>query len=270
MGIKYCVDEAFFQRWNSTMAYVLGFIYADGSIYRSARGNYLAITSVDKNIIYSIKRWMKSEHIVAITKPTWPNGKLRYVLRIGNKKLYNDLLRLGVYPSKSLTERMPRIPRKFIKDFVRGNFDGDGCVHLDKSKGKKQKIVLRALLTVFTSGSKEFLDDLLQILKREMMIKRTKIYDSHRSFQLRLGTADSVGLFKFMYDKVPKEFFFSRKYTIFKNYFRLRPQRIDKKVQSILEYAGNGHVAKKLTQRSAKPLYMGANPIVASRLAINC
>ena len=263
MGIKYGVNEglgAGMELWH--MCWVLS-MQMEAS-FAPCGGNYISITSTDKKIIHDIKRWMKSEHTIVPARPTWPNGKLRYVLRMGNKKLYEDLLRFGVYPNKSLTVRMPSIPRKFIKDFVRGYFDGDGCAHLNKSKGEKQKIIVRALLTIFTSGSRAFLDDLLQVLKRETVIKRTRIYKSHRSFQLRLGTADSIELFKFMYDKALKGHFFSRKYMIFKNYFKLRPQRIDKKVQSILEYGGNGHVAKKQTRRSAKPLYMGANPIVAS------
>jgi hypothetical protein len=58
MGIKYKANEDFFKVWNPTMAYVLGFIYADGCIYISERGSYLSVTSIDKDIIINIKRWM--------------------------------------------------------------------------------------------------------------------------------------------------------------------------------------------------------------------
>lgn len=32
MGVKYFVDEGFFNVWRPRMAYVLGFLYADGSL----------------------------------------------------------------------------------------------------------------------------------------------------------------------------------------------------------------------------------------------
>lgn len=244
MGIKYKVNSSFFKDWNSVMAYCLGFIYADGSIYRSSRGHYIAITSTDKPIILNFKQWLGSDHVITMAKPTWPNGNPRFTLRIGDKEIYYDLVKLGLYPNKSLTIRMPQIPDFFIGDFIRGYFDGDGCVYLYKSKGKKQKLILRQLSAVFTSGSKLFLMDLMWILREKSVIRQKRVYDSHRSFQLKLGTNDSVKLFKLMYKKVSSGAFFLRKYRTFFNYFKLRPQRIDKAVQGALRYLSNGHVAK--------------------------
>lgn len=39
-----------------------------------------------------------------------------------------------------------------------------------------------------------------------------------------------------MYEDTPEELFFSRKFDIFRTYFSLRPSRIDKEVESILNY----------------------------------
>ena len=246
------------------MAYVLGFWYADGSIYPSARGSYIAVTSVDEFIIQRIKRWRQSEHTIRIEPSVFPNGKLKFILRIGNKALYKNLLNLGLFPSKSLTIRMPAIPREFLKDFIRGYFDGDGCAYLGKRKGKRQEYVLNKLVTVFTSGSRLFLEDLLDVSKSEMDLKLDKVYQGNRCFQLRFGTSDSVKFFKFMYRDIHPNFFFMCKFEVYEKYFGLRPQRIDKEVEVILRCVQVGRVAKKQTRRSAKPLYMGANPITAS------
>jgi intein/homing endonuclease len=243
MGIKYKVNENFFKAWSPTMAYVLGFIYADGCIYPSVRGSYLSVTSIDEHIIVNIKRWMESDH--TITKTIFAdNRKPRFGLKIGNKEIYADLLKLGVYPNKSLTVRMPDIPQFVLRHFVRGYFDGDGCIDLYRSKGLTQEIILRKLTTIFTSGSRLFLKDLLEVLKKNLEIKQTKVYGSRRAFQLRFNTSESVQFFKFMYAEVPTEFFFLRKFKIFATYFSLRPQRIDKEVEIILRYIGNGHVVK--------------------------
>ena len=58
-----------------------------------------------------------------------------------------------------------------------------------------------------------------------------------------------------------------RKFKNFLRYFLLCPLKIDKDIKNILENLNYGHVAKKQTLRSAKPLYVGANPTVASKLA---
>ena len=34
--LKYSVNEKFFDKWNSQMAYVLGFSYSDGNIYKTS------------------------------------------------------------------------------------------------------------------------------------------------------------------------------------------------------------------------------------------
>lgn len=227
------------------MAYVLGFIYADGCIYTSVRGSYISVTSADECIIVNIKRWMESAHI--ITKTTFPdNRKPKFALRIGNKVIYNDLLKLGISPSKSLTVRMPDVPAFVLKDFIRGYFDGDGCVNIYRSRGLTQEIILRQLKIIFTSGSQLFLEDLLRVLNERFSLRLVRIYPNSRAFQLRFSTRDSVTLFKFMYENTPEELFFSRKFETFAAYFSLRPQRVDKEVEIILRYVGIGHVAKEI------------------------
>ena len=91
LGIKYKVNESFFNKWSPVMAYVLGYWYADGSMYPSVRGSYITVTSVDQDTIYKIKKWLGSHHIIRMRKPTWPNGKNSFALRIGNKNLYKSL-----------------------------------------------------------------------------------------------------------------------------------------------------------------------------------
>src|SRR3989338_4130946 len=109
MGIKYFSNEQFFDTWTREMAYVLGYLYADGSLEDSAyiRGKYIRVTSVERGSIERIKKLLKSDHTIVKEIPKLPNRKNRYLLRIGSHKLYNSLLNLGLYPNKSLTIRFP-------------------------------------------------------------------------------------------------------------------------------------------------------------------
>jgi hypothetical protein len=70
MGIKYNVNSDFFKDWSPVMAYCLGFIYADGSLHRSARGHYLTITSTDEAIILNFKQWLARPGLFFLRKYT--------------------------------------------------------------------------------------------------------------------------------------------------------------------------------------------------------
>ena len=242
MGIRYRVNEAFFDRWSPKMAYVLGYWYADGSIYPSARGSYLSATSIDREIIYNIKDWLKSEHTIREEKPAGLNRKTRFILRIGNKSLYNALRKLGIYPSKSLTVKFPNIPSHFLSHFVRGYFDGDGCIFLEMRKGITRDRIIKRLSAIFTSGSQNFLVELCKLLGRSLKLKQSKIYRGHRSYQLRYFTSDSIELFKFMYGNCSRGAYLTRKFDYFGRYFKLRPQKLDVSIKKILDK--HGHVAK--------------------------
>lgn len=235
MGIKYGVNEMFFDHWNPIMAYTLGFWFADGSLEDASyiRGKYIRVTSTDKEIIKSIKKWLASDHKIIVVFPHYPNHKIRYMLRIGSHKLYDSLQNHGLYPNKSLTIRFPKIPREFLMDFVRGYFDGDGCVYLERSKGKRQDSIIKRLVVIFTSGSREFLEGLKNVLNEELCAERGGLYKSRRSFQLRYGTSDSVKLFKLFYTNTNQKLYFQRKFKIFQKYFVLRPERVDEEIEQV-------------------------------------
>lgn len=221
------------------MAYVLGYIYADGSLDDSPymRGKYIQIASVDEDSIQRIKRWLKSEHKIGQKKSNFIGGKICFLLRIGSHKIYNDLFKLGLYPNKSLTIHFPKVPKKYLGHFVRGYFDGDGCIYFEKSKGKKGQIIIKRIRVIFTSGSKKFLEEMDDILKSRS-IENGKIYLSKRSYQSVYNTKDSIKIFKLIYEKTSINSFFMRKFKVFNDYFELRPEVIDKSIKKIV----NSHI----------------------------
>jgi hypothetical protein len=246
MGLKFFVNERFFETWTPIMAYILGYLYADGSLEDAPyiRGKYVRVTSTDYDTVQKIRGWLSSQHsIITIEPGDLRNRKERFLLRIGNHNLYNSLHARGLRPNKSLTMKLPAVPQKYLSHFVRGYFDGDGCVHIERAAGKNGRRILKKLVIVFTSGSKRFLCALKRRLQTTALVEG-KIYVGCRSFQLRYTTAESVKLFEFLYHSAPPNVFLERKWRIFGEYFTLRPQRIDGRVASVLQYQGIGHVAK--------------------------
>ncbi len=217
------------------MVYVLGYYYADGSMEDASylRGKYIRVTSTDELTIIKIRKWLSSEHTIRKDIRPLPR-KDRYLLRIGSHVLYDSLLRCGVEPNKSKTMRFPSIPSGFLSHFVRGYFDGDGCVNLWRSMGKNNTLIVRKLSVIFTSGSKMFLSELGRQLKERLVLKQGAVYDSQRAYQLRYSTKDSIQIFKFMYSFAGPDVYLKRKVDIFRQYFSLRPVNADKEVKKIL------------------------------------
>lgn len=256
------------------MAYVLGFIYADGCVLdaQSSRTQYLMVASNDVEILKLIRELLGSNHPMYRRAPRLVKhkdnriyeSKESFRLRIGSREIYQDLIAFGLHPNKSKTILLPIIPTEFWPDFIRGYFDGDGCVSLNVEKDANGKEMLKRLLIIFTSGSYKFLEALNSILTRELLINEKCIYQSSGAFQLRYSTNDSIKIFKFLYSSCPPELCLERKLKIFSNYFNLRPSRVDLEVASILNdvFWPGTRVAR---ERSAKPSYMGANPIQASK-----
>ncbi len=229
------------------MAYVLGFLYADGSLedVTYLRGRYLRATNINKGVIEYIKQSLQAEHPIVLLKPRGPNHKTRYFIRIGSHKLYDSLIKLGLYPNKSLTVLFPSVPKKYLGDFVRGYFDGDGCASLQLAKGKKMASIVKRLQVIFTCGSKKFLEVLSQKISESCQVSQIEITNSRRSFQLRYNTRDSINIFKFIYKNASESFYFVDKLTVFTKYFKLRPIVVDKAIKSILEKLEDGLVAKQ-------------------------
>lgn len=121
------------------MAYILGLIYSDGAIEdvrSSSRTCYFTISSNNKTLLVKVRKALSSNHTIYFKKPRmvkFTGGKFylcrkTYILRVGNKKMFDDLVDLGLTPRKSLKLVFPQISHRYFGFFLRGYFDGDGCV----------------------------------------------------------------------------------------------------------------------------------------------
>ncbi len=222
-------NKHFFKSWTREMAYILGYFSADGSMYRNPRGAYfIDFVSIDKELMENAKRMFGSRHTISESFLTnRPNNKKRYRLQIGSKEMFHDLLELGLTPRKSKTLKLPVIPKQYFADFVRGNFDGDGCVKFALYIKKGRKKPSPVLATQFSSGSRDFLVSLLQKLKEYALIQGGCVYAKQdkkgESYVLLMSTKDSFRFYDFIYKDAEENVFLRRKYNIFqeaKEYYR--------------------------------------------------
>lgn len=205
---KYKVNQNFFKRWSPTMAYILGFIAADGSLVRHGNAHVLHLANNDKNIIKQIKIALQSEgKIVPIQRDS---SKISYHLRICDKKIFHDLKKYGITERKSLTIRPPRhLPAKFTHHYIRGVFDGDGSVYLIRKNFPSKLNVL------FYTGSYQMICFLFDFVKKmcpefsgSIMKRPDKSF-----YSIHLGQRDGKILFNILYKDAA--IFIKRKYKTF-------------------------------------------------------
>lgn len=206
------VNEKFFSKWSSEMAYILGFIAADGCLVEHGNGYHgLDITSKDKNLLILIKNIMQAGHKIGEKTRAWH-------LQVRNARIYKDLLSLGLKPRKSKTMLFPKVPKPYMPDFVRGYFDGDGGITVWREPRWRRTWQIRV---TFSSGSRNFLKRLHKRLLALGAVNKGRVVPNKRAFELCLSIEDSLGLYSFMY-KNNGSACLSRKKQQFENFIKLK------------------------------------------------
>ena len=162
------MNENFFETLDTEeKAYWIGFIYADGSLYT---GYTLSITLSVKDRLH-LQKLSNIFGKEAKERSSFLNEKeyKQVRLNIYNKKIYNDLKKLGIENQKTYSEStkiIEMIPKNLISHFIRGIFDGDGNIHKDKNNNGHFSIC----------GNEDILNKIQMILIEDVGLTKTKIY----------------------------------------------------------------------------------------------
>lgn len=213
------VNEDFFKQWNSEMAYVLGFFYADGSMLVNSRGSHYIIFNItDRDLLMEIKNLISVGHKLSLRRTNVNhNWKKSWRLQIGSKNTFKQLRELGVTPRKSDRIRMPQISLKYTPDFTRGYFDGDGRIWYGFTHKKDRETPTKMLISTFTSSNKGMLQDVASCLHKMADIKLKSPTFQDRAFRLYYSTNDSRKIYKFIYNN-KSNLYLNRKKVIFEKY----------------------------------------------------
>lgn len=212
MPIPKTLNHDFFKVWTPEMAYVLGYFAADGSMLINRRGScFIEFTSTDRILLEHIQRVTSSSHVISARPKRNEYWKIQHRLQIGSKEWFGDLHALGFTQGKSNTLSFPIIPKPLLGSFVRGYFDGDGCVYFSELKFRDRLKKRWILQTLFTSGSRRFLESLWEAIGSEG-VKGGSIRTKTRGFELLLSHNDSLALYRLLYHTAPtSDLFLPRK-----------------------------------------------------------
>lgn len=150
---KYKYNKDYFNKIDTAdKAYWLGFLYADGCINRYYKNEKLKSMTLELGLAYKDKRHLEKfkecleSNIPIFEKTNTLKGKEYKSVRIqlNNTKICYDLCDLGCTPNKTYDIKFPTfdiVPKEFMRDFIRGFFDGDGCISTSEMNGKPHIIL---------------------------------------------------------------------------------------------------------------------------------
>jgi hypothetical protein len=190
---KYTVNYEYFKRWSNNMAYILGFIYADGCVEDNDSRLNIRLQYDDIELLEKIKKELC--YTGKVTKYNSKIGDKKYKsckLQISSIDMISDLKKLGLTSNKSLVLQFPNVPKEYIIDFIRGYFDGDGCI--DRPEYPRIRIC---------SGSEMFLCQLQKSLVKfgftEKVIGKKK---NHNVYDICYSYKETMKLYNLFYENV--------------------------------------------------------------------
>lgn len=197
---KYCCNQNFFKIIETQeQAYFLGFLYADGSV-RDTKNRAeikLKLHYRDKYIIENFNKVIEGNYPIKSEKNT-----NCYKIDIGSRTMARDLIKKGCVPRKSLVLKFPGINEELLNHFIRGYFDGNGCISINKHGYPVVNFV----------GSKPF----ITILKKKLIclcgLPDTQVRPSGKAYELAYhGIPQLLRIRNFLYKDAKESLYLYRK-----------------------------------------------------------
>ena len=215
-GVKNIFNESYFEEIDTpNKAYYLGFWMADGNVHKSniKKGQMLiqmSLKSEDKYILEKFKEEIKAS--VKVSDCNRKNKGTESRISVYSDKMARDLSKYGVIPNKTfLLKKLPCIDEKFIPDLIRGIFDGDGTVYINK----------KSQLRFGFYGTYDLVFDIIKHLNRTINIPLNKIAQKESiSFITYASQKDIINFYKYIYNT--DCLYLKRKKEKFEKYFRLK------------------------------------------------
>lgn len=224
-----CDIHYFARPWTPTTAYIVGYIFADGSISNNLCEVGFLCHTKDEEIILAIRDELKSTSTIHRKPGVWEgdsyNGP-RTSFDVGSKILVRDLMdRFGLRPRKTYLDlSMPQVPDILFGHFLRGYFDGDG--HIGKRKvcnGGEFSFV----------GTETFVRQMQDTLCDIAGVRRTKVQRQGSLCCVAWGYhPDLKTIYRLLYPEGDNYIFLRRKRRVFRKVVRQTVARKGPTVQS--------------------------------------
>lgn len=168
---KYKFNENFFDCIDTEdKAYWLGFIAADGCIFKDSGSLRLQINLKGDDIDHLNKFQNSINSTYKISEKMIKDSRVCQ-LKVNSKLMCEALISQGIIERKSLVVKMPELKDDLVRHFIRGYFDGDGCIYFNETS--------RVRVCFSIVGGFDMLDSIIKSLPVDSSIRnvRNEIYE---------------------------------------------------------------------------------------------
>ena len=155
------INENFFENINTEeKAYILGLLYADGYINNNGFG--ITLMETDKELLEKISNIIYGKIVLGYRKIK-NNAKPQYRFEVVSQKMKNNLIEHGCVKAKTFKIRFPYLKNNMIyQHFIRGYFDGDGCLCVPTNKPKNITFTITSNI-IFCDGLAEYVKNVVGV-----------------------------------------------------------------------------------------------------------
>lgn len=199
------LNESLFSSYTRTSCYWAGFLAADGCV--SDKGKLsICLNYDDTGHIEKFREVLKSNHAITSNTTKYYRSEISFI----NKKIAEDLKNnFNIVPRKTNIYCPPNnMPEEFIRHFIRGYFDGDGCI-CESFSNKNSKTA-----TLYTTiiGTLETVQFIQRVLELNCSIQQHQT--NKNIFTIKYCTNHSKKFLSYIYEDC--EDYLERKYKLFK------------------------------------------------------
>ena len=179
------VNNNYFSEQNNRMAYIMGFLAADGNVSKNGNRIQSQLSLKDKGHLEMIQSEIGGCEVYEYES----NGYKSCGWHCCSSQIKKDLAIYGIIPHKTGTLSIPKVlDKQYWKDFIRGYFDGDGTIYKDGT----------GFRVTITSANKEILEDINSYFE-ENGIKPSNLYKDHNNICIRFRSQASIDIYNLLY-----------------------------------------------------------------------
>ena len=188
------LNHDFFESIDSEeKAYWLGFIMADGCVYKGSDESSLRLQiNLKGSDVEHLEKFQNAIGSSYKVQTKMIKTSSVCILKVNSTKMCRDLIALNVVPRKSLVAEMPLIQEDLQKHYIRGYFDGDGCLDFVNKR-------IRARMV----GTENMMSSIHEILKRNGICSSVyKPSTGKKVFSLEIAKkAEALSFSKWIYEE---------------------------------------------------------------------
>lgn len=199
---KTYINYLFFDTWNESSSYVHGFILADGHIHLG-NDNYLQIEvngeSLDvlERICHSMDYHGKIYHLKSRDTYKFQDKNVHLIEQLANSGIaLNDKSHSAKYP-------IGIIPKKYLRDHIRGIIDGDGWSYIDGN----------GIYNLGLCGTEDVVSNVKNLLIEDCSMNSVQHYEKN-CWRFNIKGKKALRIAAWLYDEA--EIYLEKKYNAYK------------------------------------------------------